>query len=129
MNEETKRRPGRPSTKMADPEAAARRTQRQPTDDDLLTSQVEVAEDLGMSTDTLERWLTKYPWDKAELPNGKPGGRWRVTRGDVRRWWAYVRRQETRHPSARIHYPEEPPALSRVQHQEAVVDETRGGDE
>lgn len=82
--------------------------------DDLLTSQLEVAEALGMSPKTLQRYLATYPWHLAGRPTGKVNGKWRVPRGDVLAWWEFVRRQESRHPEARRFRPEEPPTLRDI---------------
>lgn len=97
---------------------------------DLLTSQTEVAAALGMSPATFERYLTRYPWHGAEVSSGKINGRWRVFRTDVLAWWAWVCRQELRHPEARRYRPEEPPTVASIQGRggraagEKPVDET-----
>lgn len=80
---------------------------------DLLASKQQVADVLGMSIRTFERYLAKYPFSCS----GKAGvvnGRWRVFRTDVYAWWAYVQRQEARHPEIRRMRPEEPPVVRDI---------------
>lgn len=79
----------------------------------LLTSQQEVAEYLKMHPSTLERFLRKYPFAKIGKP-GKVNGRWRVYQSAVSTWWAYVERQECRHPDSRRMRPEEAPELVEI---------------
>jgi len=80
---------------------------------DLLTSKQEVADELKMSLYQLEKFLRLYPFDCSGVP-GKVGGRWRVYRADVHRWWRFVQRQELRHPEAKRMRPEEPPDLANL---------------
>ena len=81
--------------------------------DEMLTSQQDVADALGMSTNTLERYLKKYPFHNSGAP-GKVNSRWRVLKSFVFKWWNYVQRQETRHPEARRLRPEEAPDLQDI---------------
>lgn len=82
--------------------------------EELLTSKQEVADLLGMSERTLSRMLQKYPFSNSGR-TGKVNGRWRVFKSDVFAWWAYVQRQEFRHPDARRMRPEEAPVLQEIQ--------------
>lgn len=81
--------------------------------DELITSKQQVADTLGMSISTFDRYLGKYPFSNSGAP-GKINGRWRVFKSYVFGWWAYVQRQEMRHPAARRMRPEEPPALQDI---------------
>ena len=82
-------------------------------DDKLLTSKQEVADELGMSVRTFERYLQRYPFGVSGVP-GTVRGRWRVQRAYVLAWWEYVQRQEMRHPEMRRLRPEEPPAVAEI---------------
>jgi hypothetical protein len=85
-----------------------------------LTSQREVADALGLSVSTMERYLARYPWHLSGLADGKVNGRWRVPRADVLAWRQYVRKEETpRHPEARRFRPEEPPEFRNIRAREA----------
>lgn len=78
-----------------------------------MTSKQQVADLLGMSVTTFTRYLAKYRFSccgKAGVVNG----RWRVFKSDVFAWWAYVQRQEARHPDMRRLRPEEPPVLQNI---------------
>ncbi len=82
-------------------------------DDKLLTSKQEVADALGMSVRTFERYLQRYPFALSGAP-GTVRGRWRVQRAYVLAWWEYVQRQEMRHPEMRRLRPEEPPTVAEI---------------
>jgi hypothetical protein len=81
--------------------------------DTFLTSKQAVADELGMSVDTLTRFLRQYPFHHSGAP-GVINGRWRVRRTYVILWWEYVQRQNQRHPDARRLRPEEPPDLAAI---------------
>ena len=80
---------------------------------DMLTSKQEVAEALKMSLRTFERLEQKYTFALTGV-TGRVNGRWRVSREQVRNWFNYVQRQESRHPDARRMRPEEPPDLQEI---------------
>lgn len=85
----------------------------EPQDTDILTSKQEVADELKMSLRVFEKLEKKYPFSASGL-SGRVNGRWKVPRDYVRKWFAYVLRQETRHPDARRNRPEEPPDLREI---------------
>lgn len=80
---------------------------------EILSSKQEVADELKMSLHQLSALLKKYPFELSGVPS-KIMGRWRVQKSDVARWFAYVQRQEVRHPESRRLRPEEPPALAEI---------------
>jgi hypothetical protein len=89
-----------------------------PIDDSLvpkkiLTSKVEVAEELKMSVYQFNKLLNKYPFGRSGVA-GKISGRWRITQEDAWRWFRYVQTQESRHPDARRMRPAEPPAVAEI---------------
>lgn len=80
---------------------------------EILSSKQEVADELKMSVYQLNQLLQKYPFELSGVP-AKIMGRWKVQKSDVARWFAYVQRQELRHPESRRLRPEEPPAVREI---------------
>lgn len=80
---------------------------------EIISSKQEVADELKMHINTLEKYLKKYPFELCGVP-GKIMGRWRLARSDVHRWFRYVQSQEFRHPDSRRLRPAEPPELSEI---------------
>jgi hypothetical protein len=79
----------------------------------ILTSKVEVADELDMSVYQFNKLINKYPFDHSGVA-GKISGRWRVTKEDAWRWFRYVQTQERRHPEARRMRPQEPPPVAEI---------------
>lgn len=79
----------------------------------ILTSVIEVANELTVSVHTLYSYLRKYPFEETGV-SGHLNGRWHVPAEDVWRWYRYIKRQEIRHPDARRMRPEEPPEIKKI---------------
>ena len=78
---------------MAEPEGTQKKS-------DLLTSRQELADFLGVSVWTIERWLARCAW-----PGGKLNGRFRCTRVQALAWL-----EELKQSQAKVH-PESPSRL------------------
>jgi hypothetical protein len=85
----------------------------EPQDMNILTSKQEVADELKMSIRVFEKLEQRYPFTITGI-SGRINGRWKVTRDYIQKWFAYVQRQESRHPEARRTRPEEPPELQEI---------------
>ena len=80
---------------------------------EILSSKQDVANELKMHVNTLDKYLAKYPFANSGVP-GKMMGRWRLAKSDVHRWFRFVQQQEMRHPTARRMRPVEPPEVADI---------------
>lgn len=80
---------------------------------EMIVGKKALASELKMSMSTLDRYLSKYPFEACGIP-GKVMGSWRLDKADVYRWWRWVQSQELRHPDSRRLRPEEPPDIQSI---------------